>query len=100
MPRAESTARPKDFHAEIISAETRLLITTGTDLTIAGITLETPAGASFIKSVRVEGSSDQKNWRPLTSGEPVFSVSNGAARLRVQFPENKWLFLRVVIVDH
>src|SRR5205814_8996082 len=24
MPRAESTVRPKDFHAEIISAETRL----------------------------------------------------------------------------
>jgi hypothetical protein len=38
MPRAESTVRPKDFHAEIVSAETRLLITTGTDLAIAGIT--------------------------------------------------------------
>ena len=85
MPRAESTVRPKDFHAEIISAGTRLLITTGTDLIIAGITLEAPAGASFIKSVRVEGSNDQKNWRMLTSGDPVFSMGNGAAKLRVQF---------------
>ena len=100
MPRAESTVRPKDFHAEIVSAETRLLITTGTDLAIAGITLETPAGTSFVKSVRVEGSNDQKNWRTLTSGDPVFSMGNGAARLRVQFPEGKWQFLRVVVDDN
>ena len=43
MPRAEATVRPKDFHAEIVSTETRLLITTGTDLIVAGIALETPA---------------------------------------------------------
>src|SRR5438067_11686141 len=100
MPRAESTVRPRDFHAEIISAETRLLITTGTDLAIAGITLETPTGTSFIKSVRVEGSNDQKNWRTLTSGNPVFTMVGGAARLRVQFPEGKWQFLRVVVDDN
>jgi hypothetical protein len=99
MPRAESTVRPKDFHAEIISAETRLLITTGTDLMIAGITLETPAGANFIKSVRVDGSNDQKNWRTLTAGDPVFSMGNGAGKLRVQFPEGKWQFLHVVVDD-
>jgi Protein of unknown function (DUF3999) len=99
VPRAESTVRPKDFHAEIIPAGTQLLIKTGTDLIIAGITLETPAGANFIKSVRVEGSNDQKNWRTLTSGDPVFSMGNGAAKMRVQFPEGKWQFLRVVIDD-
>jgi len=99
MPRAESTVRPKDFHAEIISAETRLLITTGTDLMIAGITLETAAGANFIKSVRVDGSNDQKNWRTLTAGDPVFSMRNGAGKLRVQFPEGKWQLLRVVVDD-
>src|SRR5438067_4964432 len=99
MPRAESTVRPNDFHAETVSDGTRLLITTGTDLIIAGIGLETPAGASFIKSVRVERSSDQKNWRTLTSGDPVFSMGNGAAKLRVQFPEGKWQFLRVVVDD-
>jgi hypothetical protein len=100
MPRAESTVQPRDFRAEIISAETRLFITTGTDLTIAGITLETPAGASFIKSVWMDGSNDQKNWRTLTSGEPVFSMGNGAAKRRVQFPEGKWQFLRVVVDDN
>src|SRR4029077_337357 len=77
-----------------------LLITTGTDLAIAGITLETPAGTSFVKSVRVEGSNDQKNWRALTSGDPVFSMGNGAARLRVQFPGGKWPFLRVLVDDN
>jgi hypothetical protein len=60
MPRAESTVRPKDFHAEIVSAGTRLLITTGTDLIIAGIRLETPAGASFIKSVRWKDQTTKK----------------------------------------
>src|SRR5438067_12709238 len=100
MPRAESTVRPKDFHGEIISAETRLLITTGTDLAIAGITLETPAGTNFTKSVRVEGSNDQKNWRTLTSGDPVFSMGNGAASLRGQFPEGKCQFMRVVADDN
>src|SRR5947207_10557875 len=99
LPRAESTIRPKDFHAEITSAETRLLITTGTDLIIAGITVETPVEGSFIKSVRVEGSSDQKKWRTLISGDPVFSMGNGAAKLRVQFPEDKWQLLRVVVDD-
>ena len=99
VPRAESIVRPKDFHAEIIPAGTQLLIKTGTDLIIAGITLETPAGANFIKSVRVEGSNDQKNWRTLTSGDPVFSMGNGVAKMRVQFPEGKWQFLRVVIDD-
>ncbi len=99
LPRAESTIRPKDFHAEIISAGTRLLITTSTDLIIAGITVETPVEGSFIKSVRVEGSRDQKKWRTLISGDPVFSMGNGAAKLRVQFPEGKWQFLRVVVDD-
>src|SRR5207249_4724129 len=69
-------------------------------LSIAGITLETPAGASFIKSVRIEGSNEQKKWRILTSGDPVFSRGNGAAKLRIQFPEGKWQFLRVVVDDN
>jgi hypothetical protein len=99
MPRSESMMQAKDFRAEIASTETRLLITTGTDLAIAGITLETPAGANFIKSVRVEGSGDQKNWQPLTSDAPIFSMRGGASRLDVHFPEGTWEFLRVFIED-
>src|SRR5207302_5076029 len=68
MPRSESSVLVKDFRAEIVFAETRLLITTGSDSTIAGVVLETPASANFIKAARVEGSNDQKDWRMLTSG--------------------------------
>src|SRR4030095_12142230 len=67
---------------------------------IAGITLEIPASANFIKAARVEGSSDQKNWQMLVSGAPIFSMTNGATNLRVQFPEGKWPFLRVIVDDN
>ena len=88
------------LRAEIGSTETRLLVTTGTDLAIAGVTLKIPAGANFIKSVRVEGSVDQKNWQPLTSDAPIFSMRTGAPRLGVQFPEGKWEFLRIFVDDN
>ena len=100
MPRPESSVPAKDFRAEIASVETRLLITTGTDLTIAGLILETPAAADFIKAARVEGSNDQKDWRMLTSGAPLFRMGNGAANLRIAFPEGRWQFLRVVVDDN
>jgi hypothetical protein len=77
-----------------------LLITTGSDLTIAGVMLETPASANFIKAARVEGSNDQKDWRMLTSGAPLFRMGNGAANLRVAFSEGRWQFLRIVVDDN
>ncbi|PYL02114.1 MAG: hypothetical protein DME32_07505, partial [Verrucomicrobia bacterium] len=100
VPRQESSVLAKDFRPEITSAETRLLITTDADLTIAGIMLETPASANFIKAARVEGSNDQKDWRTLTSGAPLFRMGNGATNLRVAFPEGRWQFLRVVVDDN
>jgi hypothetical protein len=100
MPRPESSVPVKDLRVEIVSAETRLLITTGSDLTIAGVMLETPASANFIKAARVEGSNDQKDWRMLTSGAPLFRMGNGAANLRVAFSEGRWQFLRIVVDDN
>jgi len=99
-PRPESSVPLKDFRAEIVAAETRLLITTGSDSTIAGVALDTPAGANFIKAARVEGSNDQKDWRILTSGAPLFRMGNGAANLRVALPEGRWQFLRLVVDDN
>jgi Protein of unknown function (DUF3999) len=99
MPQPESTVSAKDFRAEIVSSETRLLITTGSDLTIAGVMLETPASSNFIKSARVEGSNDQKDWRMLTSGAPLFRMGNGAANLRAALPEGRWQFLLIVVDD-
>jgi Protein of unknown function (DUF3999) len=100
MPRPESSMSVKDFRPEIVSAETRLLITTGTDLTIAGVMLATPASADFIKAARAEGSNDQKHWQMLTSGAPLFHMANGAANLRVAFPEGRWQFLRIIVDDN
>ncbi len=99
-PRPESILRPKDFRAEIVSAETRLLITTGTDSPLTGVTLQIAPGATFVKAVRVEGSNDQKNWRLLTSGDPIFNTQMGASKLRVSFPESKWQFLCVIVNDN
>jgi Protein of unknown function (DUF3999) len=99
-PRPESSVPVTDFRAEIVAAETRLLITTKSDSTIAGVLLETPASANFIKAARVEGSNDQKDWRVLASGAPLFRMGNGAGNLRVAFPEGSWRFLRVVVDDN
>jgi hypothetical protein len=100
MPQPESSVPAKDFRAEIVSSETRLLITTGSDSTIGGVMLDTPASANFMKAARVEGSNDQKDWRMLTSGAPLFRIANGAANLRIAFPEGRWQFLRIVVDDN
>jgi Protein of unknown function (DUF3999) len=100
MPRPESSVSAKDFRAEIVATETRLPITTGTDLAIAGVMLQTPASTNFIKAARVEGSNNEKDWRNLMSGAPLFRMGNGAANLRVAFPEGRWQFLRVVVDDN
>ena len=92
MPRPESSVPVTDFRAEIVAEETRLLIRTNSNSIIAGVVLDTPASANFIKAVRVEGSNDQKDWRVLTFGAPLFRMSNGAANLRVAFAEGRWQF--------
>jgi uncharacterized protein DUF3999 len=97
-PRPESSMPVTDFRAEIVAGETRLLIRTNNSI-IAGVVLDTPASANFIKAARVEGSKDQKDWRVLTFGAPLFRMGNGAANLRVAFPEGRWQFLRVVVDD-
>lgn len=100
MPQPESTVRARDFRAELAPAETRLLITTGTDSTVAGVVLEASGGSTFIKAARVEGSSDQKDWRVLASGAPLFRMATGATHSAVTFPEGKWPFLRIVVDDN
>lgn len=98
-PRPESSIPVTDFRAEIVPEETRLLIRTDNNSIITGVVLDTPASANFIKAARVEGSKDQKDWRVLTLGAPLFRMGNGAANFRVAFPEGRWQFLRVVLDD-
>ena len=98
-PRPESSIPVTDFRAEIVPEETRLLIRTDNNSIITGVVLDSPASANFIKAARVEGSKDQKDWRVLTLGAPLFRMGNGAANFRVAFPEGRWQFLRVVLDD-
>src|SRR5207244_1307638 len=66
----------------------------------------------FIKSVRVEGSHDKTaasafrrdhplapNWKELTVGQMIFHMESGVEKLRVDFPEGVWEFLRITIDD-
>ncbi|MEP6936657.1 MAG: DUF3999 family protein, partial [Chthoniobacterales bacterium] len=100
QPQTESKLRAGEFRAEIVSGETRLTITTGTEARLMGVTLEVAGDEGFIKAVRVEGSHDQKQWQLLTTGQPIFRERPGAANLRVSFPENGWQFFRVVLDDN
>ena len=63
-----------------------------------GVTLETPAG-SFLKPVRVEGSTDLKRWQILEQGQPIFRQPDGVNRLHVSFPAGTWPWLRLTVDD-
>ena len=60
--------------------------------------METPAG-SFIKPVRVEGSTDLKRWQILEQGQPIFRQPDGVNRLHVSFPAGTWPWLRLTVDD-
>ena len=89
---------PRKFSANLGGQATVILLETGSSQTVDALTLETPA-VGFIKAVTVEGSNDQRTWRPLASGQPIFRQPNGASQLRVEFPEGSWPFLRVTVDD-
>lgn len=88
----------KDFRVRINGRTTVIAIESGLSKPIDALTLETPA-PSFIKAVTLEGSTDQKNWQPITSGQPIFRQANGASQLRVGFTAGVWPFLRVTVDD-
>jgi hypothetical protein len=60
MPQPESSVSPKDFRAEMVSSETRLLITTGTDFTLTGVEVAAAASGTFTKAMRVEARAIKK----------------------------------------
>lgn len=97
-PEAESMLRPKEFRSTIEGGTTRLLLETGTTAPIAGVSLETPA-SQFVKAVQVEGSHNGANWKKLATGEPIFRLPDGVAKLRASFAEEAWEFLRLTIDD-
>jgi hypothetical protein len=98
LPEPESTIRPMEFRSTIEKGATLLVLKTGTNAPIAGVTLETPA-THFMKAVDVEGSNDDRNWTKLAGGDSLFQLPNGATKLRVPLPEGAWQFLRITIDD-
>ncbi len=89
---------PKSFNVTLNSNNTIIAIETGVSLPIDGVTLETPAG-HFIKGVQIEGSNDQKSWKLIATGYPIFRQPNGANQLRLALPLAAWPFLRLTIDD-
>jgi len=95
---AESKIRPTEFRSTIENGATHLILKTGTSAPIIGVSLESPV-THFMKAADVEGSSDGTTWTKLAGGDSLFQLPNGAAKLRVSFPEGAWEFLRVTIDD-
>ena len=98
LPDPESTIRPLEFRSTIENGATRLVLKTGTNAPVVGVSLETPA-TRFMKAVDVEGSNDGTTWIKLAGGDSLFQLPNGATKLRVTFPESAWQFLRITIDD-
>jgi hypothetical protein len=85
LPQPESTVRAKDFRAELAPAETRLLITTGTDSTIAGVVLETASGSTFIKGAS-RGIERSKRLAHADIRCTAFPHGNGRNAFRCHIP--------------
>jgi hypothetical protein len=98
-PRMELKLRPKEFHAEIGGAMTRLMIATGADSPLHSVAVESAGTAEFIKSVLLEGSHNGAKWQPLAEHEPIFRMAGGATKLAIPFPPGVWEYLRLTIDD-
>ncbi len=88
----------KSFHVSLTTSNTAIVLETGLTRPLDDVVLETPAG-SFIKAVRVEGSTDLKQWQTLEQGQPIFRQPDGVNRLHVSFPTSSWPWLRLTVDD-
>jgi hypothetical protein len=88
----------KSFHVSLTASNTAIVLETGLNRPLDDVVLETPAG-SFIKAVRIEGSTDLKQWQTLEQGQPIFRQPDGVNRLHVSFPTGSWPWLRLTVDD-
>ncbi len=98
VPVVKVVQNTKSFHVSLTSSNTVIVVETGLAQPLDDIVLETPAG-SFIKPVRVEGSTDLKRWQVLEQGQPIFRQPDGASRVHVSFPAGSWPWLRLTVDD-
>ena len=88
----------KSFQTSLQTRSTVITIETGLTQPLDTLSLETPA-TDFLKPVRVEGSTDGRNWQILAQGQPIFRQLNGANHLQVSFPSGTWAWLRLTVDD-
>ena len=98
LPVAQTTLAAKSFEASLTAATTVITLGTGLDRPVDGVTLETPA-LSFIKAVRVEGSTDGHAWGLLAQGQPIFRQLYGASHLTIALPPGLVAWLRITVDD-
>ena len=98
VPVIKVVQNTKSFHVSLTSSNTVIVVETGLTQPLDDIVLETPAD-SFIKPVRVEGSTDLKRWQVLDQGQPIFRQPDGVSRLHVYFPAGTWPWLRLTVDD-
>ncbi len=98
VPEVKVVQNVKSFHVSLTPSNTVIVLETGLARPLDDVTLETPAG-SFIKPVRVEGSTDLKRWQVLEQGQPIFRQPDGVNRLHVSFPAGTWPWLRLTVDD-
>ena len=88
----------RSFQVTLTPASTVLAIETGVEQSLDGVSVRTPARA-FIKAVQLEASNDQKAWRTLARGVPIFRQPGGAEQLLLRVPPGAWRFLRLTVDD-
>jgi Protein of unknown function (DUF3999) len=96
MPSPKVVQTAKSFSVSLNPANTVITLESGVAQPFDVVTLETPA-PNFIKSVRVEDSTDGIRWAQLAQGRPIFRQRSGVANLKIAFPPtvSKWLRLTV-----
>src|SRR5208282_3621814 len=80
VPVVKVVQNVKSFHVSLNPNNTVIVLETGLTQPLDSVTLETPAG-SFLKPVRVEGSTDLRRWQTLEQGQPIFRQTDGVNRL-------------------
>lgn len=83
----------------VLNANTTVItFETGFTQAIDAVTLESPA-REFLKSVKIEATTDDRQWQPLGPAQPVFRQPNGVAQLRLVFAAGVWRSLRLTVDD-
>jgi hypothetical protein len=98
MARAAATFEPKRTETTLRDGATVVWIETGRTSPVETITLSIPT-PRFLKAVTVEGSVDNRTWKSLRTGAPVFGEPAGPQQTTVEIEPAVWAFLRVALDD-